>query len=125
MLAQVRIRLRAPGSTNTQVTRRHTSPRQIRAGASAAHPVRPPLTAAAIDATSVIQIQVETSLLDPRRGSMAASIARGASGRGSPAVPARSRARVGEPLAEPAGDAGEPLRRPGLVGREVVDLGDN
>src|SRR4051812_45289365 len=126
MLAQVRTRASAPGSTSTQVARRQTSPRQTRAGASARKPASPPLSPAAIDTRTVIQIQVEISLLDPRRGSIDAehsAWAAGAAARSQAFLPgAGSRAGVGERCAERAGDAAVPLRRPGLVVGEVVDL---
>src|SRR5512140_519824 len=75
MLAHVRTSPSAPRSTNTQVARRHTSPRQTRDGARATHPTsQPPFTVATIDAARVTMIQVDTSLLEPRRGSIRASI---------------------------------------------------
>src|SRR5262245_61075520 len=71
MHMHVRIRFTGPGSTKTHVARRHTSPRQIRDGASAVQLAsQPPSTTATTEPTRVIQIQVDTSLLEPRRGSI-------------------------------------------------------
>src|SRR3954470_14320005 len=112
MHRQVTTSAYGPGATNTQVTSRHTWPCQISLGESAVrYRIQPPSTIATSDAASVIQIQVDTSLVAPSLGNIGRSI-RSDSLRNRALV--RASSRTGSPV--PAAVGQDPRARAAAAG---------